>query len=75
MNKPKLNSNQYALLLVDNNTGIVLNENLEYYNQETNDVCYLIFDEINKIEDHIELIKKASKDIEFVIYDYNYDVI
>jgi len=74
MNKPKLQSTQYALLVVDIYTGIVLNTDLQYFLSDGKDV-YLVFDDLQSVRDFISQLSQKSNVYEYHIYDSDYTLI
>lgn len=71
---PKLEQYQVALLRADVNTGIVLDDNYEVATKDIQKV-YSIFDSVDDGINYIKLVFNIRDDIEFVIYDFNNEVI
>ncbi len=71
---PKLEQNQVALLRADVNTGIVLDDNYAIATKDTQKV-YSIFDSVDDSINYIKSVFNIRDDIEFVIYDFNNQVI
>lgn len=71
MNKPKLKSTQFALLVVDGDTGIVLNTDFQIFLNDEKDV-YFVFDDIQLVRDFINRINQTHNTYDYSIYDSNY---
>jgi hypothetical protein len=71
---PKLEQNQVALLRADVNTGIVLDDNYAVATKDIQNV-YSIYDSMDDSIKYIKSVFNIRDDIEFVIYDFNNEVI
>lgn len=74
MNKPKLKSTQFALLVVDGDTGIVLNTDFQIFLNDGKDV-YFVFDDMQSVKDFINKINQTHNTYDYSIYDSNYTLI
>jgi hypothetical protein len=66
---PKINNNQYALLICRSNTGHILDENLNRYKETESNNIYFIFDNLENAYQFIEARKRAN--VDFEIFDTN----
>ena len=70
MKFPNLDSNQFAVIMADSHTGVILNVNHEVYKSDSNDSMYTVFENIDSAKDFIKDIAMINDRIEFIIYDY-----
>lgn len=76
MKFPILNENEFAVLMANCQTGIVLDINLNTYLDgiENQDV-YSIFEDIQKAKEFINRIAEQNDKIEFIIYNSKKEMI
>jgi hypothetical protein len=73
MNKPLLDGTQFALLLAESLTGIVLNTDFKRHTQNSNKPVYFIFDDYVSVK---EFIKKLNNDsYDYTIYNSEYELV
>ena len=75
MKFPDLNKNEFAVVMADNNTGIILDTNQKLYRNNSGNSACSIFENINDARDFIEKIAMTNDKIEFMIYDYNQQLV
>jgi hypothetical protein len=66
---PKINNNQFAVLICQSNTGHILDENLNRYKETKSSNIYFIFDNLENAYQFIEARKRAN--VDFEIFDNN----
>lgn len=71
MNRPEMKSTQFALLVVESATGIVLNTELRRFLNDGKEV-YLVFDDLLSVKEFISQTSQKHKRYEYHIYDSNY---
>jgi hypothetical protein len=75
MERPILKFNEYAVLMADIYTGIILNTNFEFHNNEINESCFKIFCDLESAELFVRETISSGKKVEIVIYNYSYDIV
>ncbi|QHN65426.1 hypothetical protein [Bergeyella cardium] len=74
MNFPKIKESEYAILIADSNTGIILDVDFNIYIDD-NQAIYRIFSSIDEVKEFIEEILKEKENIEIIVYDNNKNVV
>ncbi|SHN07555.1 hypothetical protein [Chitinophaga sp. CF418] len=74
MNRPELKSTQFTLLVIDANTGIVLNTDFQFFLNDGKDV-YFVFDDWQLMKDFINRINQRYNTYEYAIYNSEYTLI
>ncbi len=74
MNFPKIKESEYAILIADSNTGIILDVDFNIY-IDNNQAIYRIFSSIDEVKEFIEEILKEKENIEIIVYDNNKNVV
>jgi len=74
MNFPKIKESEYAILIADSNTGIILDVDFNIY-IDNNQAIYRIFSSIDEVKEFIEEILKKKENIEIIVYDNNKNVV
>lgn len=74
MNFPKIKESEYAILIADSNTGIILDVDFNIY-IDNNQAIYRIFSSIDEVKEFIEEILKEKENIEIIVYDNNRNVV
>lgn len=69
---PNISKNEYALLIVENSTGIILNKELKY---ELNNQNYIIFNSLDIAKEFTIQSLKIRNDIEISIFNYKSELI
>jgi hypothetical protein len=72
---PYLNSSQLAVMMADSQTGVILNKDYKVYMNDSDDQVYLVFENIEKVNDFIKEVSMKYQQIEFVIYNSNKEVV
>lgn len=74
MNRPEMKSTQFALLVVESATGIVLNTEFQWFLSDGKDV-YFVFDDLQLLKDFISQTNQKRKGYDYNIYDSDYTLI
>ena len=74
MNFPKIKESEYAILIADSNTGIILDVDFNIY-IDNNQAIYRIFSSRDEVKEFIEEILKKKENIEIIVYDNNKNVV
>lgn len=74
MNRPEMKSTQFALLVVESATGIVLNTEFQWFLSDGKDV-YFVFDDLQLLKDFISQTNQKHKGYDYNIYDSDYTLI
>lgn len=76
MNFPTIKENQFAVLMANSQTGVVLNSNfLIYSNDKEDQSVYQIFEDIDQAKSGINRISQTNGEIEFVIYNSKMEIV
>ncbi len=75
MKIPNIEKNQFALLMADSKTGIILNIEKEVHRNDLDNEAFLIFQNKEDISDFIDKTIKTNKEIEFMIYNYKHELV
>ena len=68
---PLVNKTQIVLSRAENTTGIVLDEQFEYFNKDTDKEIYTIFNSMYEATEYVKSIFKIRLYTEFIIHDSN----
>ena len=67
---PEIEHKQFVVVFADTNTGTILNLQLKWSVDPTEQV-YLIFNNLIDAENHCKKVISENRNIEYHIYDYN----
>ena len=75
MEFPKIKKSEYAVLMIDSNTGVVLDIYFDIYYKSSNQIAYKVFSSLDEVEEFIKEILRQKENIEFIVYDNNENVV
>lgn len=75
MKFPKIKKHQFALLMAEKKTGIILNKNFKRHRNDQDIEAYIIFENKNEVYKYVENIIKSDDSIEFMIYNFKDNMI
>ncbi len=75
MEFPKIKKSEYAVLMADSNTGIVLDIYFDIYYKSSNQIAYKVFSSLDEVEEFIKETLRQKENIEFIVYDNNENVV
>lgn len=75
MEFPKIKKSEYAVLMADSNTGVVLDIYFDIYYKSSNQIAYKVFSSLDEVEEFIKEILRQKENIEFIVYDNNENVV
>ncbi len=75
MEFPKIKKSEYAVLMADSNTGIVLDIYFDIYYKSSNQIAYKVFSSLDEVEEFIKKTLRQKENIEFIVYDNNENVV
>ena len=78
MNKmefPKIKKSEYAVLMADSNTGVVLDIYFDIYYKSSNQIVYKVFSSLEEVKEFIKETLKQRENIEFMVYDNNENIV
>ena len=74
MEFPKIKKSEYAVLMADSNTGVVLDIYIDIYYKSSNQIAYKVFSSLDEVKEFIKETLR-QKNIEFIVYDNNENVV
>jgi hypothetical protein len=75
MEFPKIKKSEYAVLMADSNTGVVLDIYFDIYCKSSNQIAYKVFSSLDEVEEFIKETLRQKENIEFIVYDNNENVV
>ena len=75
MEFPKIKKTEYAVLMADSNTGVVLDIYFDIYYKSSNQIAYKVFSSLDEVEEFIKETLRQKENIEFIVYDNNENVV
>lgn len=75
MEFPKIKKSEYAVLMADSNTGVVLDIYFDIYYRSSNQIAYKVFSSLDEVEEFIKETLRQKENIEFIVYDNNENVV
>ena len=75
MEFPKIKKSEYAVLMADSNTGVVLDIYFDIYYKSSNQIAYKVFSSLDEVEEFIKKTLRQKENIEFIVYDNNENVV
>ncbi len=75
MEFPKIKKSEYAVLMADSNTGVVLDIYFDIYYKSSNQIAYKVFSSLDEVEEFIKETFRQKENIEFIVYDNNENVV
>jgi len=78
MNKmefPKIKKSEYAVLMADSNTGVVLDIYFDIYYKGSNQIVYKVFPSLEEVKEFIKETLKQGENVEFMVYDNNENIV
>ena len=75
MEFPKIKKSEYAVLMADSNTGVVLDIYFDIYYKSSNQIAYKVFSSLDEVEQFIKETLRQKENIEFIVYDNNENVV
>ena len=75
MEFPKIKKSEYAVLMADSNTGVVLDICFDIYYKSSNQIAYKVFSSLDEVEEFIKETLRQKENIEFIVYDNNENVV
>ena len=73
--KIKIKKSEYAVLMADSNTGVVLDIYFDIYYKSSNQIVYKVFSSLDEVEEFIKETLRQKENIEFIVYDNNENVV
>lgn len=74
MKFPKIKESEYAVLVANKDTGVILDIDFDIYISD-NQIVYRIFSNIESVNQFIKDISEHREDIEIIVYDNNQNVV
>lgn len=75
MEFPKIKKSEYAVLMADSNTGVVLDIYFDIYYKSSDQIAYKVFSSLDEVEEFIKETLRQKENIEFIVYDNNENVV
>ena len=75
MEFPKIKKSEYAVLMADSNTGVVLDIYFDIYCKSSNQIAYKVLSSLDEVEEFIKETLRQKENIEFIVYDNNENVV
>lgn len=75
MEFPKIKKSEYAVLMADSNTGVVLDIYFDIYYKSSNQIAYKVFSSLDEVEEFIKETLRQKENIVFIVYDNNENVV
>lgn len=74
MKFPKIKESEYAVLVANKDTGVILDIDFDIYISD-NQIVYRIFSNIESVNQFIKDISEHREDIEIIVYDNNQNIV
>ena len=71
----KVKDSEYAVLMADSNTGVVLDIYFDIYYKSSNQIVYKVFSSLEEVKKFIKETLKQRENIEFMVYDNNENIV
>ena len=71
----KVKDSEYAVLMADSNTGVVLDIYFDIYYKSSNQIAYKVFSSLDEVKEFIKETLRQKENIEFIVYDNNENVV
>ena len=72
---PEIKEGEVALIRVDTNTGIVLDNLFKRYRDNNNQIAYTVFEQLQTAKEYANEFLATTNLFEFVIYDHQNELI
>lgn len=75
MEFPKIKKSEYAVLMADSNTGVVLDIYFDIYYKSSNQIVYKVFSSLDEVKEFIKETLRQKENIVFIVYDNNENIV